>query len=151
MTTIKLTTYIEASLEDVFNLSRSIDFHLVSAKKTNEKVIAGRSCGLINYNETVTWKAKHFGIYLTHQSMITAFEFPNNFTDEMIRGAFSFFKHQHIFKSYGSKTKMIDIIEYQTPFEVLGKIFDKIVLKRYLTRFINQRNLAIKTHLEAKK
>ncbi len=151
MTTIKLKTYIKAPIEDVFNLSRNIDFHVISAKQTNEKAIAGRTFGLIELNETVTWKGKHFGLYLTHQSKITALQSPNSFTDEMIKGNFQSFKHQHIFNTTSSETEMIDILEYETPYSILGKIFDRLILKRYLTRFLTLRNQSIKLHLEKHK
>ncbi len=152
MTTIKLKTYIKAPIEDVFNLSRNIDFHVISAKQTNEKAISGRTCGLIGLNETVTWKGKHFGMYLTHQSKITSFVSPISFTDEMIEGNFKSFKHQHIFRGTSfSKTEMLDILEYETPFRILGKIFDRLILKRYLTRFLTLRNQSIKLHLEKHK
>ncbi len=148
MTTIKLKTYIKAPIEDVFNLSRNIDFHVISAKQTNEKAIAGRTFGLIELNETVTWKGKHFGLYLTHQSKITTLQSPNSFTDEMIKGNFKSFKHQHIFNTTSSETEMIDILEYETPYSILGKIFDGLILKRYLTNFLTQRNLSIQLCLE---
>ena len=54
MTTIYLETEIKAPLHQVFDLARSIDFHIISAKKTKEKVIAGRTSGLIELSETVT-------------------------------------------------------------------------------------------------
>jgi len=85
-----------------------------------------------------------------HQSIITSFDFPNQFTDEMIEGRFKNFKHQHFFYNTSYGTKMIDILEYNTPFGMLGKIFDKIVLKKHLLKFITHRNALIKYHLEVK-
>ncbi|GAA4271353.1 SRPBCC family protein [Aquimarina gracilis] len=151
MTTIKLQTYIKAPAEDVFNLSRNIDFHILSAKNTNEKAIAGKAFGLIGLNETVTWKGKHFGQHLTHQSKITLFKFPTHFTDEMIKGNFRLFKHQHFFNTSSNITEMIDILDYQTPYGILGKIFDRFILKKYLTNFLVTRNRSIKSHLESKR
>ncbi len=151
MTTIYLETEIKAPLHQVFDLARSIDFHIISAKKTKEKAIAGRTSGLIELSETVTWKGKHFGVYLTHKSQITAFEYPNNFTDEMIKGHFRYFKHQHHFYKIKSRTKMIDKLEYKTPHGFLGKLLDTLFLKKYLTQFLISRNQAIQLHLEGKK
>ena len=59
MTTINLITKINAPKKVVFDLSRNIDVHQNSASKTNEKAIDGVTSGLINYNETVTWRGKH--------------------------------------------------------------------------------------------
>ncbi len=150
MATIYLETNIASPIQHVFDLSRDIDFHARSAIHTNEKAIAGKICGLIELNETVTWKGKHLGLYLTHQSKITAFDHPNTFTDEMIRGHFKSFKHQHIFKRIPSGTQMIDILEYDVPFGILGKIFDSLILKKHLTQFLTTRNYALKSSLEIK-
>ena len=39
---------IKASIEIVFDLSRSIDLHILSTEQTNEKAIAGKTSGLIH-------------------------------------------------------------------------------------------------------
>ena len=46
-------------LERVFDLSRSISLHKISSAHTNKEAIGGITSGLINKNETVTWRAKH--------------------------------------------------------------------------------------------
>jgi len=58
-----------------------------STFKTKERAIAGITTGLIKLNETVTWRAKHFGIYQQLRVHITAMDKPNSFTDTMISGA----------------------------------------------------------------
>jgi hypothetical protein len=60
MTTIHLTTKIQAPIQTVFDVSRNIDTHQQSASKSDEVAIAGVTSRLINLNETVTWRGKHF-------------------------------------------------------------------------------------------
>lgn len=144
MTKIQITTTINASIEIVFNLSRNIDIHLLSTHQTNEKAIAGRTSGLIELNETVTWQGKHFGFYLKHKSIIPEMDFPVYFVDEMVEGSFKSFRHEHSFKVENSQTIMTDEIFYETPFGIFGKIFDELILEKYLTSFIKKRNQIIK-------
>ena len=144
MTTINLITKINAPKQIVFDLARNIDVHQNSASKTNEKAIAGTTSGLINLNETVTWRGKHFGIYLKHTSKITAMDFHDYFADEMIKGKFKSFKHEHSFIEKNGKTVMIDNLMYETPFGIFGKLFDKLILKKYMTNFLLQRNSILK-------
>ena len=118
MTTINLITKINAPKKIVFDLARNIDAHQNSASKTNEKAIAGITSGLINLNETVTWKGKHFGLYLTHTSKITEMDLYDYFADEMIKGKFKFFKHEHSFIEKNGKTVMIDNLMYETPYGI---------------------------------
>ena len=144
MTTIHLITKIKAPIETVFNNSRNITIHIETARKTNEKAIAGVTSRLININETVTWRGKHFGIFLQHQSKITEMQFPNHFTDEMLKGCFKTFKHEHIFIHENGTTIMEDKLMYETPFGIFGKLFDKIVLEKHLTDFLLERNQILK-------
>ena len=144
MTTINLITKIKASKQVVFDLSRNIDVHQNSASNTNEKAVAGITFGLINFNETVTWRGKHFGIYLTHKSRMTAMDLYDYFVDEMEEGHFKSFKHEHTFVEKDGKTVMIDNLHYETPYGIFGKLFDKIILKKHLTNFLLERNKVLK-------
>lgn len=148
MTTIKLYTQIDAPVEKVFDLSRDIDFHIRSASQTHEKAIDGRTSGLISYGETVTWRGRHFGIFLRHTSKIVSYERPYRFTDVMIKGHFKYFAHQHIFRSEGGGTLMIDVLTYRVPFGYMGSLFDQFVLRKHLSRFLEHRNQAIKVASE---
>lgn len=144
MTQIKTLTTIKAPIEIVFNNCRNIDIHQYSASKTNEKAIAGKTSGLIDKGETVTWEGKHFGIYIQHESIISEMNFPNNFVDEQLKGQFKSFKHQHFFTQKENKTIMTDILDYETPFGFIGKLFDKLLLVNHLTNFIIYRNTILK-------
>lgn len=148
MSRIELSIEINADKKTVFDLSRSIDAHVLSAKQTNEKAIAGRTSGLIELGETVTWRAKHLGIYQELEVKITAFDRPNFFVDEMIRGAFKSFRHEHHFTEENGITNMKDVFDYQSPFGIIGKLADVIFLKNYMIRFLETRNLAIKEMAE---
>ncbi|MCI3937126.1 SRPBCC family protein [Chryseobacterium aahli] len=144
MSKIYLTTIIKADINTVFDLSRDIDLHQKSTFKTGEKAIAGKTSGLIELGETVTWRAKHLGFYQTHTSKITEMEKPNKFTDVMLKGRFKSFKHQHIFKQEGKNTIMTDILEFESPFGIIGKLFNIFFLKNYMKNFLLERNKIIK-------
>jgi len=144
MTTINLTTKIIASKKTVFDASRNIDVHQQSASKSNESAIAGITSGLINLNETVTWRGKHFGFYLTHKSRITAMNLYDYFVDEMEEGKFKTFKHEHFFEEKNGVTIMTDKLQYETPFGIFGKLFDTLFLKNHLIHFLLERNKILK-------
>ena len=144
MTTIKLTTVIKAPIHLVFDHARNIDIHQESAGKSNEIAIAGTTFGLINKGETVTWRGKHFGVFLQHQSLISQMEQPSYFVDEQLNGHFKSFKHHHFFEESDGKTIMTDVMEYETPFGIFGQLFDKLALKQHLTQFLIERNTYLK-------
>ncbi|MBV6881513.1 SRPBCC family protein [Epilithonimonas ginsengisoli] len=144
MTKIHLETLINADIQTVFDLSRNIDFHQKSTSKTNEKAIAGKTSGLIELGETVTWRAKHLGFYQTLTTKIIEMESPKMFTDIMLKGAFKSMRHQHIFREEQGRTLMIDVFEFESPFGILGKIVNQFFLNNYLRNFLIERNRMIK-------
>lgn len=146
MTTIKLTTHIKAPIEVVFNIARDISEHELSNKHTHEKAIAGITSGKIGLGETVTWRAKHFGIYFQHTSIISEFNSPTYFVDKMVKGVFKSMRHEHIFEEINNETKMTDVFTYEVPLGRIGKLFDTLLLRSYLTRFLLNRN----RHLQQK-
>lgn len=148
MPVIRLETLIKADRGIVFDLARNIDLHQISTAHTNERAIAGKTSGLIELNESVTWKAKHFGIVQRLTSKITAMEYPNYFVDEMVSGAFKSFKHEHLFEQKSEGTLMLDIFNYISPIGILGKVADRLFLKNYMINLLLIRNKVIKEHAE---
>lgn len=144
MPTIHLTTFIEAPIERVFDLSRNIDLHKKSMAHTGEEAVGGVTMGLINLQEYVIWKARHLGKSRMLKSRITEMVRPGNFTDEMVEGAFRSLKHQHHFKSIQNGTLMIDYFDYEMPYGFIGRLVDRFYLHRYLTKMLETRNEAIK-------
>jgi ligand-binding SRPBCC domain-containing protein len=151
MSTIHLTTFIAAPVERVFDLSRSINLHKISTAETNEKAIGGVMNGLINLDETVTWRAKH--LFKTRQftSKIVAMQKPDFFIDKMIDGDFKSFRHEHHFKNTDNGAIMIDMLEFECPYGVIGKCVNKFFLKNYLQTFLEKRNAVIKEYAESGK
>jgi ligand-binding SRPBCC domain-containing protein len=151
MVKIHLTTVINAPIERVFDLSRSINLHKISVAHTEEKVIGGVMTGLIKENETVTWQAKHLFKLRQFTSKITAMKIPEYFIDEMIKGDFKTFHHQHHFKIIDNGTIMIDIVEFESPYGIFGKLFNSLYLEKYLEKILLQRNAVIKEYAESNK
>jgi ligand-binding SRPBCC domain-containing protein len=150
MAVIVLTTEINADINICFDLARDVDVHKLSTAKTNERAIAGRTTGLCELGDIITWEAKHFGFMQELTVEITKFNKPNFFEDRMIRGAFHSMKHEHRFESIDGTTIMTDKFEYRVPFGILGNLFDLIILKNYMTRFLMVRNQFLKTLAEKK-
>lgn len=151
MPVIKLITIINAPKERCFDLSMSIDLHKIPTIHTNEEAIAGVTSGLIGLNESVTWRAKHFGMIQKLTTGVTAFDSPNLFVDEMETGAFKYFKHEHHFEEFEGGTKMTDYFDYEYPYGLIGRIIDFIVLEKYMTNLLIKRNQIIKEFGESER
>jgi ligand-binding SRPBCC domain-containing protein len=110
MPKIEISTVINAPVKTCFDVARDIDVHVASTAHTGERAIAGRTSGLIQLGETVTWRAKHFGVWQNLTSKITEFNAPNFFADELVKGAFKSFRHEHHFTGEGKQTIMRDYL-----------------------------------------
>ena len=144
MPAIVLKTLIKEDIKVVFDLARSIDLHMLSTEQTNEKAIAGKTSGLIELGEFVTWRAKHFGVYQTLTTKITVLEKPRLFVDEQTKGIFKSFRHEHLFEETEKSTLMVDKFEYESPLGFLGRLMDWLIIKNYMIDFLKKRNLTIK-------
>lgn len=144
MPSILLETTIQAPIEICFDLSRSINLHMLSTSKTKERAIDGRLNGLIELNEFVTWRAKHFGIYQHLTVCITHMQKPYSFTDEMQKGAFKKMIHQHHFETKNTATIMRDNFYFESPLGIVGRAFNYCILTNYMRRFLIERNRVIK-------
>jgi ligand-binding SRPBCC domain-containing protein len=146
--TIELRTFIAAPRERVFDLSRSIDLHTRSMARTREEAVAGRTSGLIGLGETVTWRARHFGVRQRLTVRITGCERPRWFRDELVRGAFATMVHDHHFDPVDGGTEMRDVFRFSAPAGPLGRLVERLVLTAYMTRLLGERNAAIKSIAE---
>ncbi|UEG50810.1 SRPBCC family protein [Ferruginibacter lapsinanis] len=151
MSTIHLTTFIAAPIERVFDLSRSINLHKISTAGTHEEAVGGTTNGLINEGETVTWRAKHLLKIRLFTSQITKMTSNEFFCDEMIKGDFKNYKHEHHFKAIDNGTIMIDILEFESPYGKIGKLFNQLYLTDYLKTLLINRNNIIKEYAETQK
>jgi ligand-binding SRPBCC domain-containing protein len=148
MAFIRIVTTAAAPIELCFDLSRDIDLHQRSMSHTGERAVSGRTGGLIELGETVTWEARHLGVRQRFTSKITAFDRPRRFRDEMLAGAFRSFTHDHLFELHGSGTRMTDELDFRSPFGPLGWLFNRIYLTGYLRRLLVERNQVIKKEAE---
>ena len=149
MPIIRLETLIAAPVETCFDLARDVDLHQRSTAASGEKAVAGVTSGLMGLGDEVTWEATHFGVRQRLTSRISEFDRPNRFVDEMVRGTFARLRHTHDFLRQDAGTLMVDVFDYTAPLGPLGRLADVIFLRRYMTRFLQQRNAYLKSVAEA--
>ena len=149
MACIHIQTDIHAPVERVFDLARSIDAHVASAGHSSERAIAGRTSGLLELDESVTWEACHFGIrqHLTVKRVER--HPPHRFEDHMISGPFASMRHIHAFHPHQGGTRMQDEFHFTAPLGILGRCAERLFLTRHLQRFLTTRNQELKTMAES--
>jgi ligand-binding SRPBCC domain-containing protein len=149
METIRLVTWIDAPMERCFKLSLSVDLQVASMKPTEGRPVEGVTRGLLGPGETVMWSGRHFGMRFTHTSRIDAYRPPMYFRDSMVAGMFERFEHEHHFAVMNDGTRMRDEVRFSAPMGVLGRVAEKVLIRRYLVRLLKERNAAIKRVAES--
>lgn len=151
-------TDIAAPARACFDLSLSVDAHTASMGPSGERAVAGVRSGEMTLGDTVTWRARHFGIPFTMTSAITAYEAPHRFVDEQVSGPFRRWWHEHTFvtveeRGAGSpeRTLMIDRVRFDAPMGPLGRAVERVGLTRYLVGLIEQRNDWLAATLEGRR
>ncbi|MGY0389543.1 SRPBCC family protein [Nocardioides sp. WG-D5] len=140
MPCIELTTEIPARPEQCFELSLSVDAHRSSMSDSGERAVAGVTSGVMRLGDSVTWKARHFGLPITMTSVISEYAAPNRFVDEQESGPFRRWWHEHRFEPIAGGTLMTDVVEFEAPVGVVGRVANVLVLTRYMTKLLERRN-----------
>jgi ligand-binding SRPBCC domain-containing protein len=75
---------------------------------------------------------------------------PRYFQDTMIRGAFRSMQHDHYFRTLeDGSTEMRDVFCFAAPLGVLGRLAEVLLLKRYMTALLHERNAVVKQVAES--
>jgi len=152
MIRLEETTFIHAPIERCFDLSRSVEVHLLASVHSGEQALAtgGVTTGLVGLSQEVMWRAKHFGVWQNLTSRTTAMDSPRYFQVTMVRGIFRFMQADHLFRSTGSGvTEMKDRFCIAAPFPVFGPIAEVLFLRRYMLALLRERNAVIKRVAES--
>jgi ligand-binding SRPBCC domain-containing protein len=151
MPSFRLETVIAAPVAACFDLSLSVDAHTASMGPSGERAVAGVTFGELGPGDTVTWRARHFGVPFRMTSAITAYERPERFVDEQQQGPFASWWHEHRFTpTDAGSTLMVDLVRFRSPLGPLGRVADAVVLGRYMPHLLRQRNTWLKQALEAR-
>jgi ligand-binding SRPBCC domain-containing protein len=148
MKTIKYNTLIDCTIEELF------DFHLDSNNIT--KITPKNIKVDILNDDTYTYEGKilkleitKFLIPLSWEVKIEKIQSPNIVIDKAISSPFKYWRHQHIFTKKGNMCELKDIIEYEIPFGILGKIFEPFI-ELDITKMFEYRHIQTKKILESK-
>lgn len=95
--------------------------------------------------ELLEFKFKVAGLAIRYVAEITEFELNKRFVDEMRKGPYQHFKHEHIFEDLGASTRVTDRLEFSGGF---GGIGDVLIAKPVTTTIFKQRHALMKQALK---
>lgn len=143
ISTIITITHIAAPVDRVFDLARDVETHCRTAAFTRERVFGGKTSGLLELGDLITFEGVHLGIRQRLTARVVEFDPPQRIVDEMVSGAFRSLRHVHEFREVGGATQMTDTVLWTSPLGMLGRIAD-LVVGPHLRRFLERRNAELK-------
>ncbi len=145
MPLIRATTLIHALIEPCFRASLSIDVEAAAEPGQKLRAVAGVTSGIIGLGETVTWRMRQYGLWITHTTLISEHQPPTYFQDRMLRGLFASFVHDHYFRAISpTETEMRDDLRFRMPLSLGGPITDLLFVRRRMATMLAKRNATIK-------
>jgi ligand-binding SRPBCC domain-containing protein len=87
-------------------------------------------------------------VWVTFESLHTAYDPPHSFEDEQVRGPFRSWRHRHIVEPHPDGAMLIDDIEYTPPFGLLGRALDGILIKPRLRKVFAFRHRVTREYCE---
>lgn len=138
MPRIDLVTDIPAEPDACFGASLDVQVHLAVSPRM--RIVGGVRYGQMQLDDWVTWSVRQFGIRWRMTSKIVEYDRLLTFTDEMQRGPFGRWRHQHIFEKTVNGTRMTDHVDFASPLGVLGRIVDALVLERHMVKLLTRNN-----------
>lgn len=102
-------------------------------KSTHQKIVQGSEVWLT-------------GILVTRSnwhSRITSLA-PYEYVDEMLAGRFRVWKHLHGFRKIGDRTEVIDEVDFQLYYGLLGRMFEGYVYSQLEKIFVHRKEATIK-------
>jgi len=149
VTHLVVETFIAAPPEVVFDLARDVSAHTRSASFSAERAVApGRTEGLLELGDIVTFEGVHFGVRQRFTAKIVELDRPRRFVDELVKAAFRSMRHVHEFEPRDGGTLMRDTLDWVSPLGILGTIADKIAVRRHLRDFVTRKQQALKAIAE---
>ena len=75
------------------------------------------------------------------ETIITVHQPLHLFVDEQGKGPFAYWRHEHYFDPLpDGATRLRDVIEYQPPFGILGRLADHLFIRRQLVALFAYRH-----------
>jgi ligand-binding SRPBCC domain-containing protein len=138
---VKESMHVHAPIDRCFLLSTSVP---LVAKILGMKPVSGHTSGLIEMNDRVLWRGWKFGLPVSHETLITAYDRPNFFQDTMARGQFAHFHHDHRLEEVDGHTLLVDVVNFSLPFGAAGKLVGRMIMVPHVQGLLRRRYAMLK-------
>ncbi len=140
---LNITQRIDAPLEKVFDFfSKPENLAEITPSKLGFNILTPSPI-VMEKGTLIDYTIKLFGIPVRWRTLITAYNPPEKFVDEQLKGPYSFWHHTHTFKPNKDGVLISDVIKYSIPLGVLGRALHYLWIRNDLNRVFKYRKEVI--------
>lgn len=144
------SSLFDASVEEVFAFHERPDaLELLSPPWEKIRVVQGPTS--LEAGTVVLIDTRVLLFWLRIEAVHTAYEKNVRFVDEMRRGPFKRWRHEHRFERDGTGCRLTDEIEYTPPLGPLGRLADPFVVRPRLKRMFEHRHAVTRRGVESRR
>ena len=150
MRTFRHSFIVNSSIERVWHFYTDVrHLEIITPKQMDLKIISTTSQNIVQGQEiwvsSKIFEAMKIRRALTWHSKITFLK-EHEYIDEMLEGPFKKWRHLHEFHNIidGKQTKIIDEVEFELPYGILGKLFEGHAHKQLQNVFEYRKTATVK-------
>ena len=144
MTTIRLTTWVNAPVERCFLLATSIDF---SSLLSNEVLTRPAGPDSLKLGDSLGWRMGwNKQLYTSRIDAIRPYSY---FRETMVSGIFQNYEHDHHFAQMDDGTRVRNEIRFRTRLGPVGRLVELTMLRASLAKMLATRNTELKRLAES--
>jgi ligand-binding SRPBCC domain-containing protein len=137
------TTILPAPLPRLFEFfSEPGNLARITPPATRFRVVDGPQRRL-REGDVIDYQLRVFGIPIRWRSRIDAWRENEMFADVQVRGPYKAWRHTHTFREVDGGVAMHDVVEYELPFGLLGRLVAGWLVRRELEKIFEYRGQAV--------
>ena len=149
MPTLQRTTFIKASLPDVFRFfSEPANLARITPPKMGFEIVEGPDRPL-RAGDRIRYRIRILGFPLRWTTLITRWEENVAFADLQERGPYRRWLHTHTFRAVKDGVEMGDVVDYELPLGWLGGVVAGGMVRRQLRTIFDYRESVIAAYFSA--
>jgi len=131
--------WIERPIDEVFAFfADAQNLEEITPQWVGFKILS-MSTDSIEEGTIIRYRLLLHGIPVHWRTNICEWDPPYSFVDELTRGPYKTWQHTHKFEAHGSRTKMIDEVQYSLHFGILGRIVHSVMVRKDVSRIFDYR------------
>lgn len=140
-------TVVQAPIEDVWDFHRSAEALRLLTPPNRKVEVLGDQTEVVE-GSVHRIRVRQFGVPILWVAKITEVRPPHEFVDVALKSPFKSWTHRHQFFPHEEGTLVRDVIDYELPLGPLGRLADRLFVRRDLERLFAYRHEVTKRTLE---